>query len=136
MLADDDQSVRAAVADELDSDGRFTVVAEAATADDAVIHAEAQRPDVVLLDVRMPGGGVDAARRIFDLSGPTTVAVLSGSLDGPTVGALLRHGVRGMFLKGHAGPSLAEDLFRCHAGEVILSTPAAAAAVRALIAAD
>lgn len=134
VLADDDPSVRAAVADELGSDGRFTVVAEAASADDAVAHATSERPDLVLLDIRMPGGGVEAARRISRLGTPTTLAVLSGSLDPATVGTLLRHGVRGIFLKGHTGPSLAEHLFRCHAGEIILATPNAAAALRTLLA--
>jgi len=65
LVADDHAPTRAGVRDALGDDG-FAVVAEAAGADAAVELALCERPDVCLLDIHMPGGGIAAAARITE----------------------------------------------------------------------
>ncbi|TMF56134.1 MAG: response regulator transcription factor, partial [Chloroflexi bacterium] len=61
LIADDHEMVRLGLRSILESDPRIRVVGEAASPQDAVYQAALLRPDVVLLDVRMPGGsGIDA----------------------------------------------------------------------------
>lgn len=67
VLADDDTEIRAALRD-LFIDTDVEVVAEAATAEEAVVACARLAPDVALLDVQMPGDGLDAARVITESS--------------------------------------------------------------------
>ena len=65
LIADDDPSVRSTLADLFTSFPGFELVAQAEDADEAVAASALHRPDVALLDVRMPGGGgPSAAKRI------------------------------------------------------------------------
>lgn len=77
VLADDDEHVRAALRDLFEEARGIDVVAEAATAQEAVARVEAHSPDVVILDVRMPGDGLAAARRITMTRSSTQVVVLT-----------------------------------------------------------
>src|SRR5437879_8289036 len=66
LIADDHEMIRLGLRSILESDPRIRVVGEAASPQDAVYQAALLRPDVVLLDVRMPGGsGIDACREIL-----------------------------------------------------------------------
>src|SRR5260370_40235623 len=66
LIADDHEMIRLGLRSILESDPRIRVVGEAASPQDAVSQAALLRPDVVLLDVRMPGGsGIDACREIL-----------------------------------------------------------------------
>jgi DNA-binding NarL/FixJ family response regulator len=62
VLADDHPIFRDGLVRSLEETGRFAVVGAGATADEAVALTGEHRPDLVLLDISMPGGGVDAAR--------------------------------------------------------------------------
>ncbi|GHE15910.1 hypothetical protein GCM10010339_92100 [Streptomyces alanosinicus] len=78
LLVDDDRLVRLALADILDDDPAVTVVAQAADGAAAVELARTQRPDVVLMDIRMPGtDGITATRRLRALPDPPQVVVLT-----------------------------------------------------------
>lgn len=122
VLADDDEGFRLAAAAVLLADGRFDVVDQVGDCASAVAAARRHRPDAVLLDVRMPGGGVAAARGIKALGLPITMAVASVRVDASQAGALLASGVRGIFVKGRIGAALPDLMARCHAGEVLLPT--------------
>src|SRR5437762_13860847 len=71
LIADDHPPTRAGVRLSLESSGLFSVVAEVANAAAAVAAARKHHPDVVLLDIHMPGSGLEAARAIGEDS-PST----------------------------------------------------------------
>jgi DNA-binding NarL/FixJ family response regulator len=98
LVADDHAPTRAGVRGAL-ADGGFAVVAEAATADTAVDRALDARPDVCVLDVHMPGGGIAAAARITERLPETVVVMLTVSQEDEDLFAALRAGAAGYLLK-------------------------------------
>jgi two-component system nitrate/nitrite response regulator NarL len=134
VIADDDDDVRAALHDVLDADNRFVVVGTAATSD-ALFHlASSEQPDVVLVDVRMPGGGITAASAMSALREPPIIIAVSASTEPSTVIAMLRAGATGYLAKGRLGHWLPEMVARCADGQVMLAVPQAAGVLRALTA--
>ena len=129
IVADDDAGVRSAICAVLEDDDRFTVVGEASDAAEAIVVAALERPDVVLLDVRMPGDGLEAARAIRAANAWVTLIAVTASADAHLVARMLVAGARGVLVKGRLA-DLAELTARCHAGEVVLATPAAAEGLR------
>ena len=126
VVADDDVGVRTAEIDLLESDGRFEIVAAVGTADEAVDAVRDHRPDIVLLDIRMPGGGLQAAQGIQAAGLTCVLTVISARMDAPLLADLLHAGVRGVFTKGQVAGHLPDLLARCGSGEVLLSTTVAA----------
>jgi DNA-binding NarL/FixJ family response regulator len=98
MLADDHAAVRAGIRLALAGEG-FEVVAEAADGPGAVEAALREHPDIALLDVRMPGGGIKAAEEIAQALPDTTVVMLTVSRDDDDLFAALRAGAAGYLLK-------------------------------------
>ena len=131
VVADDDSRVRSALAALLRTDGRFTVVAELADGSDLVETVRRTEADVVLLDVRMPDGGVDAALALKD-SGPVVVVAVSAETSSTIVADMVRAGVNGYLAKGRLDAELPEIVARCVAGEVVLAVPSASQALRRL----
>ena len=132
VIADDDDDVRSALHDVLDADDRFLVVVAAAGGDDLALIVEAARPDVVLLDVRMPGGGMTAAREISALSYAPIIVAVSASTEAATVVAMLESGATGYLAKGRLGQWLPEMVARCVDGQVVLAVPNGADVLRLL----
>ncbi len=117
IVVDDHPLVRKGVRDTINEEADLEVVGEGASADDAVRLAGEVKPDLVLLDVTMPGDGVKAAERIC-LSWPDMkVAMLTVRDDIGTVGAALRAGAKGYISKGTAGPDFIDTLRRILRGE-------------------
>ena len=101
LVADDEPMLRRALADMLDAHPGVSVVGVARDAPGAVALARVLRPAVVLLDVRMPGGGgVEAARRIRLVSPGTRVLAHSAFDDRSSRTAMLAAGADGYILKG------------------------------------
>ena len=101
LVADDEPALRGALADLLAHEDRVSFVGAAADADEAIALAARERPDVALVDVKMPaGGGPRAAREIQRLSPATRVIALSAFEDRPTVLEMLRAGAVGYLVKG------------------------------------
>ena len=98
VVADDHAPTRMGVRLSLEDDG-FTVVAEAATAPAAVTAALEHRPDVVLLDVHMPGSGIAAARTLTTELPSVAIVMLTVSRDDQDLFEALRAGARGYLLK-------------------------------------
>jgi DNA-binding NarL/FixJ family response regulator len=98
LLADDHPAVRAGVRAALEGGG-LTVVAEVGNAEDAVEGAAEHRPDVCLLDVRMPGGGIWAAKEISEQVEETIVVMLTVSSAQEELFEALRAGASGYLLK-------------------------------------
>ncbi|MFG1921876.1 response regulator [Cryptosporangium sp. NPDC048952] len=100
LLADDEALVRAGVRAILTSDREIEVVAEVATGGEAVELARAHRPDVAVLDIRMPGlDGLSAARDIRTATPDTAVAMLTTFGDDAFVARALDVGATGFMLK-------------------------------------
>jgi DNA-binding NarL/FixJ family response regulator len=120
VIVDDHQLFRAGVRSELD--GLVDVVGEAATVDEAVECIRRQRPDVVLLDVHMPGGGgPEVLRRIGHEQPATRFLALSVSDDPEDVIAVIRAGARGYVTKTVSGAELADAVRRVHGGDAVFS---------------
>jgi DNA-binding NarL/FixJ family response regulator len=77
----------------------FVVVGEGASADDAATLAASHGPDVLLLDVSMPGGGIDAISEILARSPQTKVLMLTASEEVEPLVAALRRGAAGYVVK-------------------------------------
>lgn len=120
LIADDHAVVRDGLSLLLSQLDGFDVVGEAATGDEAVKQAVLLKPDVVLMDIQMPGlDGIEATRRITDLV--PGVAVLMLSMFGDDAAALgaTRAGARGYLLKGAGHADVAAALRAVVSGQAV-----------------
>jgi len=121
LLADDQPLARAGLRALIDTEPDMTVVGEAADGASAIRQARALRPDVVLMDVRMPGMDGVAATRVLVGEGLAQVLVLTTfDLDEYVYGAL-RAGAAGFLLKSVEAPRLVEAVRLVAAGEGVLA---------------
>ncbi|HEU5034193.1 MAG TPA: response regulator transcription factor [Mycobacteriales bacterium] len=120
VIADDHGPMRAGVRRALESDGRFEVCGEAASAPAAVEMVRMVQPDVVLLDIRMPGNGIAAAYEISTESPDTAIVMLTVSRDDNDLFAALSAGARGYLLKDIDPDRLPRALEGVLAGEAAL----------------
>ncbi len=86
------------------------VVGEGATAADALKVAEELRPDVMLLDISLPGGGVEAAASIARVCPSVRAVMLTASESELDVASALQAGARGYILKGSSGAEVVETV--------------------------
>lgn len=124
LIADDQELVRAGLRVLLDTQPGIEVVAEAADGAEAIALARRLRPDVCLLDIRMPGtDGLDATRALAgpDVAEPIPVVVITTFDLDEYVYAALRAGARGFLLKD-AGPAmLAEAVHAAARGDALIA---------------
>ncbi|WP_438871203.1 response regulator [Paractinoplanes tereljensis] len=124
LIADDQPLLRHSLATLIGGAPGLTVVAEAATGRDAVRLARELAPDVILMDIRMPGGdGIEATRDITAGAAPSVCRVLVLSmfeLDEYVYGAL-RAGASGFLLKDAHPAQLLDAVRRTHAGESLFA---------------
>src|SRR4029078_1064998 len=98
-VVDDHSLLRAGVIRALALDDMIEVVGEGASAMDAIELAKAHEPDLILLDISMPGDGIEAARIICNLPSPPQVVMLTVSEDDDDVTRALDAGAVGYLLK-------------------------------------
>jgi EAL domain-containing protein (putative c-di-GMP-specific phosphodiesterase class I)/FixJ family two-component response regulator len=111
LLADDEPGLRTALTELLSHEERVELIGTAADAEEAIRIAESDRPDVALIDVRMPeGGGPHAARGISRVSPGTRVIALSAYEDRTNVMEMLRAGAVGYLVKGTAADELVQGI--------------------------
>ena len=118
VVADDHPLFREGVIASLGIDDRIVVVGEAEDADGAVKLARETQPDVVLLDLTMPGGGLEAASRITTAVPSTRVIMLTASEDEEHLLSAIQAGARGYVLKDISADELVEIVRSVHAGNV------------------
>ncbi|MEV4258758.1 response regulator transcription factor, partial [Spirillospora sp. NPDC049652] len=127
LLVDDQEMVRAALRAVLDRRADLAVAGEAADGEQAVREALRLRPDVVVMDVRMPGvNGVEATRRILagwppDAGPPPRVLVLTTFDLDEYVHSALRAGASGFLLKNSPAEEFAQAVRVVAAGEAMLA---------------
>ena len=120
VIVDDHELFRAGVRSELE--GLVDVRAEAGTVEAAVAAILSEKPDVVLLDVHMPGGGgVDVIRRVADERPVQRFLALSVSDAAEDVITVIRAGARGYVTKSISGPELAAAVRRVRDGDAVFS---------------
>ena len=120
VIVDDHELFRAGVRSELE--GLVDVRAEAGTVEAAVAAILSDKPDVVLLDVHMPGGGgVDVIRRVADERPVQRFLALSVSDAAEDVITVIRAGARGYVTKSISGPELAAAVRRVRDGDAVFS---------------
>jgi DNA-binding NarL/FixJ family response regulator len=118
VIADDQPMMRAGFKAVLEATGSIDVVAEAATGEEAVAAAEAHRPDVVLMDIRMPGmDGIEATRR---LPRQRVLILTTFGLDEYIIEAL-RAGASGFLLKDAPTREVVEAVRAVAAGDAVLA---------------
>jgi DNA-binding NarL/FixJ family response regulator len=127
LLVDDHAMFRAGVRAELGSSGGTStdVVAEAADVDEAVAAVREHRPDVVLLDVHLPGGGgAEVMRRLsttMSAAEAPKFLALSVSDAAEDVIGTIRAGARGYVTKTITGPELVDAIRRVNEGDAVFS---------------
>lgn len=120
LVADDHVAFRGGLRAALESAGDIRVVGEAASGLDAITRTGQLQPDVVLMDVNMPGiDGIEATRRIVDASPHVAILVLTMHDDDDMVFAAVRAGARGYLLKGAQRAELLRAIHAVVAGEAI-----------------
>ena len=120
LVADDHGPTREDIRAAVEADPRFTVVAVAGDAADAVQAAVRERPDVALLDMRMPGSGAAAAWEITARLPGTHAVMLTISRSDEDLFAALRAGASGYLLKDMPFASIGDELAGVLEGRVAL----------------
>lgn len=122
LVVDDHAMFRSGVRAELAQQPGIEVVAEAEDVDTAVKAVAAHQPDVVLLDVHLPGGGgVEVMRRAPSIEGRPRYLALSVSDAAEDVIGTIRVGARGYVTKTITGPELAAAIARVAGGDAVFS---------------
>jgi two-component system, NarL family, nitrate/nitrite response regulator NarL len=120
-IVDDHPLFREGVTRSLSEIGGFEMVGEGATAQDAERLATTVRPDILLLDISMPGGGLTAVANILASHPAQKIVMLTVSEANADVTKALNAGVSGYVLKGVGSRGLADILRNVAAGESYLS---------------
>jgi DNA-binding NarL/FixJ family response regulator len=121
LLVDDHQVVRRGLRTFLEVQDDIEVVGEAADGAGGVDRAEELRPDVILMDVKMPGtDGVEALRNLSELGNPARVLIVTSFTERRTVVPALRAGAAGYVHKDIDPEALAGAIRSVHAGHVLL----------------
>lgn len=131
LLVDDHQMVRQGVSAFLDVQPDMVVVGEAGSGEEAVRIAVEQAPDVVLMDLVMPGmDGVEATRRIKLISPHTQVIILTSYHEDEHIFPAIRAGALSYIIKSISPEALADVVRKAEAGEAVLNPQVAARVVQ------
>ena len=121
MIADDHDLYRRGMRVVVELDGTAKVVGEAANGLDAVNVCSRVTPDVVLMDVRMPGmGGIEACRRIRDAVPAARILMLTMSDDETDLFEAIKAGASGYLLKDLPGEEVAAAVRKVNDGQAII----------------
>lgn len=122
LIVDDHTLFRQGLVSLLQDESDFQVVGEAASGEEALSMARQLQPDVVLMDVTMPGmGGIETTRRLLTLMPHARVLMLTVSEEDEDLFAAIQAGARGYILKNADADELLDAIRRVHTGEAMLS---------------
>ena len=122
LIADDHPFYRQGVRGMLGGISELEVIGEAATGDEAVVQAATLQPEVILMDLKMPGmNGIEATRRILATSPHMKILVVTMFEDDDSVFAAMRAGARGYVLKDADQDELLRAVTAISRGEAIFS---------------
>jgi DNA-binding NarL/FixJ family response regulator len=131
LLVDDHQILRAGVRAMIEEHRDLMVIAEASSGEEAVLQARRCRPDVVVMDVRLPGmSGIEATRRIVEQDPDAHVLVLTMDAPEDVLLDVFEAGASGYLRKAGAAPRVV-DAIRAAASGKVVADPTLVAALRA-----
>lgn len=125
-VIDDHPLFRDAVVGTLSAVPELDVISVGASASDAIRIAQQESPDVMLLDIHMPGSGIEATKEILRTCPVIEIVMHTVSESADDLVAALEAGARGYVLKGVSGPDLVRSVLAVHNGEFYV-TPTLAA---------
>jgi DNA-binding NarL/FixJ family response regulator len=127
LVVDDHPVVREGLEAILEDDPEFEVAGSVGSAEDAIAAAARSSPDVVLLDLELPGmSGVDAIPKIAEGAPDARVIILTAYDTEDRILGAIRAGARGYLLKGASAEEIARAIRAVHAGESFLAPRVAA----------
>jgi DNA-binding NarL/FixJ family response regulator len=126
VIVDDHSIFREGLLSVLSTEPDIEIVGEGASAEDALRLARELLPDIIFLDISMPGGGLNAAQSIVENYPVVKIIILTGSEGEAHVMTALKTGARAYVLKGVAARELVNILHTVQSGEVYV-TPTLAA---------
>jgi DNA-binding NarL/FixJ family response regulator len=122
LIADDHPLFRDGLRALLASESELKLLGEASTGDEVIELAETFQPDVIIMDIQMPGiNGIEATRRIIQASPHIGILIVTMFDDDPSVFAAMRAGARGYLLKGAKHDEMLRAIKAIGSGEAIFS---------------
>jgi DNA-binding NarL/FixJ family response regulator len=122
LIVDDHAVVRAGIRTLLESEGGFTVVAEAENGIEAIKMAQSHKPDVIIMDIRLPGGisGIEACEQIVRVMPDTKILMLTSYAEDELVKEAIRAGAVGYVLKRVGNRELIETIRTIAHGDAVV----------------
>lgn len=121
VVIDDHSLFRAGLVQALKLDEDIEIIAEGGTAQEALELAQKHQPDIILLDINIPGNGIEAARQLLKFDNPPKIMMLTVSENDEDIMQALESGVVGYVLKGVKATELIEAVRRIAAGDSFVS---------------
>lgn len=122
LIVDNHTLFRQGLVSLLQSEPGYDVIGEASSGEDSLHIVPELRPDVILMDVKMPGiGGVEATRRLLETNPEERILMLTVSEEEENLFAAIQAGARGYILKNADAAELLEAIQRVHTGEAMIS---------------
>ena len=122
MVVDDHDLVRLGIVSLLSDSELIEVVSQAASGEDAIVNAKEVEPDVVLMDIRMPGmGGLEATHKLLRQNEEIKVIAVTACNEDPYASRLLDAGAAGYMTKGASADEMVQAILKVKSGQRYIS---------------
>jgi len=122
LVVDDHELVRSGITRMLADNPDIDVIGQASSGEDAIDFVRKQRPDIVLMDIRMPGiGGLEATRRILRIDDSIRVIVVTACADDPYPTRVMQSGASAYITKGADIQEMVRAIRQAHSGQRYIS---------------
>lgn len=122
LVVDDHELVRSGISRMLADNPDLDVIGQASSGEDAIEFVRENRPDIVLMDIRMPGiGGLEATRRILRLDDSIRVIVVTACADDPYPSRVMQSGAQAYITKGADIQEMVRAIRKAHSGQRYIS---------------
>lgn len=122
LVVDDQDLVRSGICRLLEDSGRVDIVGEAPSGEDAIRLAKEKEPDVILMDINMPGiGGLEATQKILQRQPDIQIVALTTYDGDPYTSRLLKMGASGYLTKGAHADEMIRAILKVNSGQKYIS---------------
>ncbi|HET8849552.1 MAG TPA: UvrY/SirA/GacA family response regulator transcription factor [Marinobacter sp.] len=122
LVVDDHELVRSGITRMLADNPDIEVIGEAESGEDAIDFVRDKRPDIVLMDIRMPGiGGLEATRRILRIDDSIRIIVVTACADDPYPTRVMQSGASAYITKGSDIQEMVRAIRKAHSGQRYIS---------------